>query len=97
MDLYSIGGIDITLEQLPQQGGYREGEPFTWRISNCAWSGELNLRRQWELPHCSVLEVMPRFCLGNREKFESDLGIIQPLIRFAFTAPGLSLRMRPVC
>ena len=93
MDFYSIGGIDITLEQLPQLGGYREGELGNCRISNCEWSADLDLRQHWEMPHCSLLEVTPRFRHGNREKFESDLCVIQPLIRLALAPSGTRLRM----
>ena len=91
MTYYSIGGIDITLEELATEGGRCWGGERLYGVHNCEWSAELMVRSGYRGPLQALLELRPRFRAGNREKFAADLPRIGPLLCAALAAQGASV------
>lgn len=95
MDLYSIAGIDISVERVQTVGGYRLGDTERYRVSNCEWVAEFVLQRSWRAPQGATVEVVPCFRQGDRCKFDRDLALIEPLVAQIFVAPDATLLMAP--
>jgi hypothetical protein len=87
MDLFTIEGIDISLERLR---GEADGTQRL-RVCNCEWQAELALlpRAHGDLGYS--IEVTPLACTGNRAKFEHDLPCIQSLFARLTPAPDACL------
>lgn len=91
MTQYSIGGIDITLEELCPEGGHCWGGERCYGVRNCEWAAEIVVRTGYRGPLQPVNEFLPRFCAGNRDKFDGDLPRIGPLLCAAIAAPGVTV------
>ena len=91
MTQYSIGGIDITLQELRPEGGHSWGGERLYGVNNCEWAAPIVVRSGWRGPLVPVDEFLLRFSAGNREKFEGDLPRIGPLLCAAIAAPGATV------
>jgi hypothetical protein len=91
MDYYSVGCIDIILEELHPQGGHSWGGERHYDLRNCEWSAHILLRNGYRSAFEPVADVLPRFCDGNRDKFYSDLPRIGPLLSIALAEPGTTV------
>ena len=94
MNIYSVGGVELTMSRIQQEGGYRHGEPQRYVLRNCEWTAELALYESWTAGGSVTVEVTPRFCDGNHEKFHADLTRVAPLIRLELAAPGARVEIR---
>lgn len=94
MTQYSIGGIDVTLEELLPEGGHAWGGERRYGMRNCEWVAELVVHSGFRGPLDPVEELLPRFRGGNLAKFEGDLPRIAPLLPAAIAAPGVSVIVR---
>jgi hypothetical protein len=94
MTQYSIGGIDITLQELRPEGGHYWGGERLYGVHNCEWAAQIVVRSGYHGPLVPVDELLPRFCAGNRDKFDGDLQRIGPLLRAAIAAPGATMILR---
>jgi len=94
MTQYSIGGIDITLQELRPEGGHCWGGERLYGVHNCEWAAQIVVRSGYHGPLVPVDELLPRFCAGNRDKFDGDLQRIGPLLRAAIAAPGATMILR---
>ena len=94
MTQYSIGGIDITLQELRPEGGHCWGGERLYGVHNCEWAAQIVVRSGYHGPLVPVDELLPRFCAGNRDKFDGDLQRIGPLLRGAIAAPGATMILR---
>jgi len=94
MTQYSIGGIDVTLEQLLPEGGHAWGGERRYGMRNCEWVAEVVVHSGFRGPLDPVDVLLPRFRAGNLAKFEGDLPRIAPLLRAAIAAPGASVIVR---
>jgi len=94
MTQYSIGGIDITLQELCPEGGHSWGGERLYGMHNCEWAAQIVVRSGYHGPLVPVDELLPRFCAGNRDKFDGDLQRIGPLLRAAIAAPGATMILR---
>jgi len=94
MTQYSIGGIDITLQELRPEGGHCWGGERLYGVHNCEWAAQIVVRSGYRGPLVPVDELLPRFCAGNRDKFDGDLQRIGPLLRAAIAAPGATMILR---
>ena len=94
MTQYSIGGIDITLDELLPEGGHCWGCERHYGVHNCEWTAHLVVRSGYRGPLVPVDEFLPRFSAGNREKFDGDLPRIGPLLCAAIAAPGATMILR---
>ena len=95
MTQYSIGGIDITLDELLPEGGHCWGGERHYGVHNCEWAAHVVVRSGYRGPLLPVDEFLPRFCAGNREKFDGDLPRIGPLLCAAIAAPGAAVVIHP--
>jgi len=88
MDLYTIAGIDISMEPMAPAREPRPGEVQQLRVCNCEWQAVVSLvaRGHGELGYS--LEITPLRCVGNRAKFDHDLPVIQPLFERAVPNRG---------
>ena len=96
MGAYSIAGVDLTVEEIREPGGYRCGEPRRYRVSNCEWVAEFTLRHDGTAPQASVLALEPRFGHGNRCKFAADLSLMESLFNQVL-APSSGVRLVGPC
>jgi hypothetical protein len=94
MTQYSIGGIDITLQELCPEGGHSWGGERLYGMHNCEWAAQIVVRSGYRGPLVPIDELLPRFCAGNRDKFDGDLQRIGPLLRAAIAAPGATMILR---
>lgn len=94
MNIYSIGGVELTMTRIEHEGGYRHGDPQHYVLQNCEWTAELALYESWTAGEGVSFEVSPRFCDGNQEKFHADLAHVAPVIRLELAAPGARVEIR---
>lgn len=88
MTQYSVGGIEITLEEAMPAGGYRCGTGRRFEVRNCEWSAEFLVHSGYRGPLEPMTEVWTHFCEGNHDKYCGDLPRIEPLIHALMGAPG---------